>query len=79
MCPLKNELWRINFLSETLNAWRVQILPASMKNDSELTTAEMPYWWRTLFKNPSSLEGGTWMKNEKSPNDDSKKMKFPVF
>ena len=37
------------------------------------------WFWATLFKNPSSLEGGTWMKNEKSPNDESKKMKFPVF
>ena len=33
----------------------------------------------TLFKNPSSLEGGTWMKNEKCPNDDSKKMNLNLY
>ena len=31
------------------------------------------------FKNPLSLEGGTWMKNEMSPTDDSNKTKFPLF
>ena len=31
------------------------------------------------FKNPLSLEGGAWMKNEMYATDDANTMKFPLF
>ena len=67
MSPFKNEIWRINFLSAPLNAWRIQFCRFLWRRI-----------WATLFKNPSSLEGGAWMKNEMSPKDESKKIKFPI-
>ena len=66
-------LWKMKFdgwifLSAPLNAWGVQFCRLLWRQ-----------FWATLFKNPSSLEGVAWMKNEMSPNDYSNKTKFLLF
>ena len=66
LSKMKFEGWI--FLSALLNAWRVQFCRFLWR-----------WLWATIFKNPSSLEGGAWMKNEMSPNDDSNKRKFLLF